>query len=370
MLSAAATAGSALHEVPASASVAALAQVLAQATQPLVLRALVADWPLVRAGLQAGLGTDLGTDLGTGLGTGFQAESRTNLQTSQAVCSYLRGFYRGATVDAWLGDASIEGRFFYNDDFTGFNFRPQRLRLDDVLDQLLQQFSAPRPGAIYVGSTTIDTCLPGLRAANPIDLGPRDALVSLWLGNRTRIAAHQDLPHNLACVAAGRRRFTLFPPDQVGNLYIGPLDLTPAGQAISLVDFAQPDWARFPRFEQALQHALVAELDPGDAVFIPSLWWHHIEALDPFNVLVNCWWRDSPAHMDSPMNALMHTLMSVRDLPAEQRQAWAQLFEHYVFGADENTAAHIPPHARGVLAPLDDHSQRVLRARLLKKLNR
>ncbi len=329
-------------ELPGPASAAALAQTLAQATEPVVLRALVAHWPLVHAGLQS----------------------------PQALCAYLRSFYRDATVDAWLGDASILGRFFYNDDFTGFNFRPQRLRLDEVLEQLLLQLSSPRPDAIYVGSTTVDTCLPGLRAANDIPLGPREPLMSLWLGNRTRIAAHHDLPGNLACVAAGRRRFTLFPPDQVSNLYIGPLDLTPAGQAISLVDFANPDLARFPRFAQAMQHAQVAELAPGDALFIPSLWWHHIEALDPLNLLINYWWRDTPAHMDSPMNALMHTLMSVRDLPPVQRQAWAQLFHHYVFDADEHTAAHIPPHARGVLAPLDDRAQRVLRARLLKKLNR
>ena len=363
----AALSGRPLAEVSVTSG--ALAATLAQGSQPVVLRGLVAHWPLVQVGLQAKpeagpAGTEAGAEAGTRVGPSV------GWQSAQAVSNYLRGFYREATVDTWLGDASIQGRFFYNDDFTGFNFQPQRLRLDDVLNQLLHQQHQPRPSAIYVGSTTVDTCLPGLRAANPIDLGPHDALISLWLGNRTRIAAHHDLPDNLACVAAGRRRFTLFPPEQVGNLYIGPLDLTPAGQAISLVDFSQPDLERFPRFEQAMQHAQVAELGPGDAIFIPSLWWHHIEALDPFNVLINCWWRDTPAHMDSPMNALMHTLLSVRDLPPAQRRAWAQLFEHYVFGADEHTAAHIPPQARGVLAPLDDNSQRVLRARLLKKLNR
>ena len=45
-------------------------------------------------------------------------------------------------------------------------------------------------------------------------------------------------------MVAGRRRFTLFPPEQVANLYIGPLDLTPAGQPVSLVDQAQPDLVR------------------------------------------------------------------------------------------------------------------------------
>ncbi len=328
--------------VVTAASPQALAAALADGTQPVLLRGLVAHWPLVQAGLQS----------------------------AQAAGDYLQAFYRGATVDAWLAAPAAGGRFFYNDDFTGFNFQRLRLRLDAVLQQLLQQVPSPAPPALYVGSTTVDTCLPGLRAANDVDLAPHDALMSLWLGNRTRIATHHDLPDNLACVAVGRRRFTLFPPSQIGNLYIGPLDLTPAGQAISLVDFSAPDLARFPRAAAALAHAQIAELGPGDALYIPSLWWHQVEPLEPLNVLIDYWWRGTPAFMDSPMNALMHTLLSVRDLPPAQRQAWAQIFGHYVFDATEDTAAHIPLQARGVLAPLESNAARVLRAQLLRKLNR
>ena len=320
----------------------ALSDALLASTRPVVLRALVRDWPMVRAA-----------------GDSFEAAS-----------GYLRRHYRDASVVAMLGAPEIDGRFFYNEDLSGFNFAPLRVRLDAVLGELAGHYADARPPAIYVGSTTIDTCLPGFRAENDVDLGARDALASIWIGNRTRIAAHYDLPDNLACVAAGRRRFTLFPPDQLDNLYIGPLDLTPAGQAISLVDFHRPDLARFPKFQEAMRHALVAELGPGDALFIPSMWWHHIEALDPFNVLVNYWWRQSPPYMDTPTNALMHALMSVRDLPREQRRAWQELFRHYVFEADEATAAHIPAHARGVLAPLDDDATRLLRAQLLKRMNR
>ena len=239
-----------------------------------------------------------------------------------------------------------------------------------MLDEIARHRSAHKPPALYVGSTTLDACLPGLRAENDFNLGERQPLVSVWIGNRTRIAAHHDLPDNLACVAVGHRRFTLFPPEELDNLYVGPLDFTPAGQAISLVDFAKPDFERFPRFADALQRARVAELGPGDAIFIPSMWWHHIEALDALNVLVNYWWRQSPAYMDSPMNALMLAIMSVRDLPPEQRSAWRNLFRRYVFEADERTASHIPEHARRVLGPLDADAARELRARLLQRLNR
>jgi hypothetical protein len=310
--------------------------------EPVVLRGLVAQWPAVTAGLQS----------------------------VQGVCAYLQTFCGASSVGLWRAAPEVEGRFFYNHDLTGFNFEPQQSKLSTLLDELQGLQSQARPCALYVGSTTVDTCLPGFRDANDLVLGNRSALASIWIGNRTRIAAHHDLPDNLACVVAGRRRFTLFPPSELGNLYVGPLDFTPAGQAISLVDFAQPDLHRFPNFPQAMARAQVAELGPGDAVFIPSMWWHHVEALDTFNVLVNYWWRQSPAHMDSPINALLLAMLSVRDLPAQQRQAWRQLFEHYVFDADQKSASHIPWAAQGVQRSMDPDAARMLRARLLRSLNR
>ena len=314
------------------------------ATEPVVLRGLTLSWPATQAARRS----------------------------DNDIATYLRSHWRDATVGMLIGPPDIQGRFFYNEDLSGFNFNRDMGKLDAVLDTLLQLSAAPAEAtpALYVGSTTVDTCLPGFRAANDLALGARDALASLWLGNRSRIAAHFDVPDNIACVVAGRRRFTLFPPEQLANLYVGPLDFTPAGQAISLVDFHAPDHARFPRFADALKHAQVAELAAGDAIFIPSLWWHHIEALSPFNLLVNYWWRQSPEYMDTPMNALMLALLTMRELPGAQRRAWAGMFKHYVFEADDQTVAHIPPDARHVLAPIDAAGARQLRAHLLNRLKR
>jgi hypothetical protein len=320
----------------------ALSDDLLRSTEPVVLRGLVAGWPAVQAGLASEDGAE----------------------------QYVRRFYRDATVVAFLGAPDIDGRFFYNDDLSGFNFAPVRARLDAILNEIADHRDDEKPPSVYVGSTTIDTCLPGFCEENEMNLGNRDALASVWIGNQTRIAAHYDLPDNLACIAAGHRRFTLFPPNQLNNLYIGPLDFTPAGQAISLVDLKKPDFERFPRFAEALKHAQVAELGPGDAILIPSMWWHHIEALDSFNVLVNYWWRQSPDYMDTPTNTLMMALMSMRDLPREQRAAWQEIFRHYVFEADEETSAHIGKPAQRVLAPLNEDTARILRAQLIKKMNR
>ncbi|UNK42789.1 cupin-like domain-containing protein [Luteimonas sp. S4-F44] len=322
----------------------ALPDEILRSETPVVLRRLVADWPLVRAAREG----------------------------AQAAADYLTGLARvdAPPVVVTVGPPEIAGRFFYNASLDGFNFRREQVPLPVVLRTLLNYLDDPAPPAIYVASTTIDTWLPGFGGDNAITLGERAPLASIWIGNRTRIAAHQDLPDNLACVAAGRRRVTLFPPDQLANLYVGPLDLTPAGQPISLVDFAAPDLQRFPRFAEAMRHAQVAELAAGDAVLIPSMWWHHMEGLEPFNVLVNYWWRQSPGWMDTPMDALMHALLSVRDLPPAQRAIWREVFAHYVFDPGDATAAHIPDAARGALAPLDAERARRLRARLLQRLNR
>ena len=212
---------------------------------PVVLRGLVAHWPMVAAARES----------------------------IQAAAAYLRGFERADAppVVATVGAPEIDGRVFYNDDLSGLNFRREHIPLRTVLDTLLKYAAHEAPPMIYVASTTLDTWLPGFRAENDLPLDGRDPLASIWIGNRTRIAAHQDVPDNIACVVAGRRRVTLFPPEQLRNLYIGPLDFNPAGQAISLVDFAAPDLQRFPRFAEAMRHAQVAELEPGDAVFIPSM---------------------------------------------------------------------------------------------------
>jgi len=313
-----------------------------KSTQPYLLKGLVAGWPFVKA-------------------------ARGSVA---AAVQYLLRFYTDATVGVGCGPPEIEGRFFYNDDLTGFNFDRGMVKLDQVLNEILRYEHVDEAPSYYVGSTSIDVCLPGFRTENDIAFGDRKPLANFWIGNRTRVAAHYDVPDNLACCAVGHRRFTLFPPEELENLYVGPLHLTPAGQAISLVDFHNPDFDRFPRFREALKTAQVAEMEPGDALFIPSMWWHHVEGLDSFNVLVNYWWRQSPSYMSTPVNVLNHALLTIRDLPPEQRKAWHDIFQFYVFEADGSSFEHIPEQAKGPLAKVDEQTARRLRADLLNKLNR
>lgn len=320
----------------------AIPQGVLDAAEPVVLRGLVRDWPAVR-------------------------QCSTSIRSA---ARYLSKYWTNAPVTAYIGKASINGRFSYNEDFTGFNFDRGKAPLSQILDKLADSLREDRLATIYVGSTPVDGWLPGFRAENDVALPVPDPLASFWLGNQTRISAHFDFPDNLACVVAGARRFTLVPPDQIGNLYVGPLDPTPSGQAISLVDFTNPDLTRYPRFAEAREHARSAVLHPGDAIRIPSMWWHHIESLACFNLLINYWWCTTPASMGSPTDALMHAILSLRDLPERQREAWRRLFNHYVFDADEKVYAHIPERGRGCLSRLDESGAKRLRAILLNRLNR
>ncbi len=311
-------------------------------TEPVLLRELVSRWPAV-------------------------AQCRGSIG---GAADYLARFWREEPVTVYAGDASIDGRFFYNDDCTGFNFVAGKASLPQVFAKLSESGREQRLATLYVGSTPIDQWMPGFRAENALQLPADDALASFWIGNRTRISAHYDFPDNVACVVAGERRFTLFPPEQIGNLYVGPIDKTPSGQAISLVDVANPDFERFPKFAEALRHARTASLGPGDAIFVPSMWWHHVESRQEFNMLVNYWWCDSPSFMGSPSTALMHAMLALRDLSPQRRELWRGLFDHYVFHADEAVYEHIPEPGRGCLAPFDAASARQLQTELRKRLGR
>ncbi len=308
--------------------------------RPFIIRGLVKDWPLVQSGLESG----------------------------RAARDYLQSKARPIKFVASVGPPESKGRLFYQDDMS-MNFRIGKADLSEIFGQIDQVETLADQPVIYMSSVNMKLFFDGLREENQIGFDTEDVLESIWIGTRTRVAAHNDFPSNIACVAVGRRRFTVFPPDQFRNLYIGPIDNTPAGRAVSLVDFHAPDFATFPKFEAALEHARVATLDPGDAIFIPSMWWHHVEGLSPFNVLVNYWWRETPRYLGSPQNALNHAMLAIRDLPEHERAHWREMFDYYVFEGGEGATDRIPEHGRGVLGPLTAEAAGRLRGFLIKTLS-
>ena len=322
-------------------------EVIASA-EPVVFKKLVGDWPMVQAG---------------------QVSDRASVD-------YLKSFYNGNPTIVCKIPAKNNGRMFYSDNCTKLDYESFKGRIDETLDAILDGMHKTDSPAYYIASNIIDTHLPGFSEKNNL-LIPRDAQVdamqervSIWIGGATTATCHFDALDNIACCAAGKRRFTLFPPHQISNLYPGPMEPTPGGQVISLVDFKNPDLQKFPRFPDALSHAQVADLEPGDALYIPSMWWHHVESLETYNILVNYWWDDAPAFLTSGMNALYSAMLGIRDKSPHERAAWKHLFDHYIFDGVEKSSAHIPVEARGFLHTLDRLGVRKLRALLINKLNR
>ena len=309
--------------------------------EPVVFRGLCSHWPLV------GVADD-----------------------ASVAEQYLLSHYEGAPVTAFFSEPDAQGRIFYNKDVSGLNFRQVKVRLDEVLTQIRQASGRSPAPTIYMGSMALNHCLPSMKADNSLPAHDLNASVRIWIGNRSRVPAHYDVMDNIACVCAGMRRFTLFPPEQLANLYLGPLDLTPAGQQISMVDPDHPDLEQHPRYIDALEQSQWAELEPGDAIYIPSMWWHQVSALSAFNILINHWWRDTPDYMGPPNDVLLHALLNLHGLPRRQRQAWRALFDHYVFDPPADVLDHIPEANRGILAGLDEEQARQLRMQLRNNLNR
>ena len=301
--------------------------------RPVVMRGLASDWPLVQAGKQ----------------DPFEA------------LDHIKSFDTGHPTDIMLAPQSQKGRFFYSDDMRGFNFRREQLSLGGLAEHLREIADSADPIGIYAGATSTQAFLPGFADAKPLPLVQEmDATPRIWLGNASQVATHFDLSDNLAVVAVGKRTFTLFPAEATGDLYVGPLDRTLAGQPVSMVDPLKPDLDRYPRFERAREQALRAELEPGDAIYIPTLWWHHVAASEPVNVLVNYWHND--AQHGGGFLAMVHAMLAIRDLPGPQKQAWRSWFEHFVFAEDAGeSAAHLPPHARGVTGPASSERDDTIR---------
>jgi len=306
---------------------------------PVVLRGVAAGWPAVAKGRESPL----------------------------ALAQYLAAMDSGYPVDALMMRPEEGGRLFFDAAMTGFNYVRAAHPVSHVLEQILRYARFERAPAVVVQSAATTRCMPDFRRDHALPVLDDGVEPRVWVGTATVTPAHFDESHNIAVCVAGRRRFTLLPPEQVANLYVGPLDHAPAGRPISLVDFIKPDFERFPRFRDALAHAQVTDLEPGDAIYMPPLWWHHVESTAPLNMLVNYWWEAPP----SPgLATLIYAAAALRALPLAQRQSWRHLFEHYVFDAPPDLADHIPPERRSILGEMSPEGHARLRKFLSERLAR
>jgi len=320
----------------ASIKTAAQLDLAVKASRPVILPGLIEHWPALAAG-------------------------RTSAATLN---QYLKSMDRGIPAPVMEAPASTDGRFGYSTDLRELTFSTRQRGISETLDRIERQMDRPHAPIIAVQMLPLGTHLPDFVRHNPMSLLPQIE-PRLWLGGPVRTQIHNDRDHNLACVIAGRRRFVLFPPEQVGNLYIGPIDNPPP---LSIVDLEAPDFSRFPRFAEALATARSAELGPGDALFIPRHWWHHVTSRDPYNAMVNYWWGTHAQGLDNPYDCFLTALLAIKDLPSAERIYWQAMFDAYVFQSDGNAIRHIPHELRGVLGTMRHATRDALKQKLKASL--
>jgi len=266
-----------------------------------------------------------------------------------AVIAELLAFDAGRSAEMFVGPPAIGARYHYDEALAGFNFTRTTLPFREALARVLDTAGRPDSPSLYMGSLTSENCFPGIEAVVQLPFVPPTARPRIWIGHASTVACHYDTMDNVACVAAGRRRFTLFPPEAIADLYVGPIDHTMAGQPVGLAVGSAPGDARFPRFERIRDRALVVELEPGDALYVPKLWWHQVEATGEVNVLVNFWWDGFADGPDQPYTAMMLALIAIAERPAAERAAWRAWFDHYVFRPEGHPLAFLPPARHGIL---------------------
>ena len=307
--------------------------------RPVVLRGLVRDWPIVAAGGQS----------------------------PAAVRDLLEPLDAGGEIEAFFGAPAIAGKYFYTEDLKGFNFERRRMKFGAALECIVSSVGEPGAPSVYVGSVPTNDYLPGFAALNPMPLLNPSIAARVWIGHAANVSCHYDTVDNLACVAVGTRRFTLFAPQSIDKLYVGPIDNTMAGQPVSLAASSAPDQNAFPLFEEIKDQSLIADLQAGDALYLPKLWWHKVESTAPFNVLVNYWWDAYRTGPDAPYTSLLLAMITIAERPAAERDAWKAFFDHYVFRSHGHPLAHLPPGQQGLLGSIKENYGRI-RARVMHLL--
>jgi hypothetical protein len=306
---------------------------LIAAEQPVVLKGLVADWPATQAG-----------------------------RSPSAMVAYLKAMDRGVPAPVMEAPARSGGRFAYGPHISEFSFTKRRAAVGETLDRIERNLGQNNAPFVAIQMLPLADTLPDFVARNAMPLLPAEVGPRLWIGGPLRTQTHNDRDHNLACVIAGRRRFLLFPPEQVANLYVGPLDNPPP---LSLVDPEAPDLERFPKYAAAIAAAKVAWLEPGDALLMPKYWWHHVTSLDPFNAMVNYWWGDDATGLERPNDIFLTALLAFKDLPDGERAYWRAMFDAHVFGTPGEAVAHIPEELQGALGRMSPRQRAVLRQQLM-----
>lgn len=309
--------------------------------KPVVIRGLVSQLPVVKAA------------------------KRSN----DAFLEYLTAHYVGGRIRFMT--LANDAYYFYNEDYSGFNFERKIGSYEQFLNAIRDASPVNAPNRVSLQSAPLKDHFPNLLGEYQMPLFDSAIEPRIWLGSAGKINSHFDDANNIACVISGKRTFTIFPPEQIENLYLGSLQITPGGAPISLAKLHEYDQQKFPKMKEAIKYSLSIELYPGDAIFIPALWWHHVESHEGVNGLINYWQGGSienPQEL-SGLDAILFGLISLSKLPESEKLAWKTMFDHIVMKS-EGQFDYVPDKIKGVLGEMNTASKQNIVNWLASKLNR
>lgn len=239
---------------------------------------------------------------------GLQYKEPVILQGLLDKSSLLANFRSRTTLD---GKLEVLGEHFSdrNVDFcllppeSGGHYLPELVRelgADDIItvkDVPFSEFrrrlkAAPTSGEyVYMQDGVVQADSP-IRKALAFDFlqhtNPQGVRSKFWIGSDGQVFnLHYDDFVNFICMFEGTKRVTMFPPEQLPNMYHAPFDVLCGYAPTTHVQLLKADLQRHPKFRAALEHARVAVLEPGDVLLIPPFWWHHVESFSAMHVMVN-----------------------------------------------------------------------------------
>lgn len=141
--------------------------------------------------------------------------------------------------------------------------------------------------------------------------------INVWIGkSRDSITTplHHDFNENLYVIVRGTKRFSLFPPQCVRQLYprgevtgidpvTGMVDYKDLREFymphLSQVDIDNPDFERFPAYREAADQRIDIELRAGDLFYLPACWLHQVHSLRGEHIALSFFAHaPEPAHIE------------------------------------------------------------------------
>ncbi|XP_074651636.1 HSPB1-associated protein 1-like [Tubulanus polymorphus] len=140
---------------------------------------------------------------------------------------------------------------------------------------------------------------------------------TFWLGSRGAYTpCHQDTYGcNFVAQIYGRKRWILFPPEQTCFMYPTRLPFEESS-IFSRVNVKQPH-KKFRNFRKTTPS--VVTLEPGQVLFVPRHWWHHVESLET-SISVNSWIElpeDDESRLHEALSRLIITSLMETDSTIE-----------------------------------------------------